>query len=86
MSELAGADADDGRFPDSGLPLLVDRGALSPDPAAIERVFAAHDWFNCWRDGIFHYRHFHSIAHEVIGIATAEVRVALGGPSGQDKS
>ncbi len=76
--------ADDGRFPNSALPLLVYRHALPPDPAAMERVFAAHDWSNGWRDGIFGYHHFHSTAHEVLGIARGKVRVAFGGPSGQE--
>ena len=76
--------ADDGRFPNSALPVLVYRQALPPDPAAMERVFAAHDWSNGWRDGIFDYRHFHSTAHEVLGIAAGAVRVAFGGPSGQE--
>jgi uncharacterized protein YjlB len=76
--------ADDGRFPNSALPLLVYRGALPPDPAAMERAFAANGWSNSWRDGIFDYHHFHSIAHEVLGIASGEVRVAFGGPSGQE--
>ena len=76
--------ADDGRFPNSALPLLVYRRALPPDPAAMERMFAAHDWSNGWRDGIFGYHHFHSIAHEVLGIAAGEVRVAFGGPAGRE--
>ena len=76
-------DADD-RFPNSRLPLLVYRGALPPDPAAMERAFAAHGWSNSWRNGIFDYHHFHSITHEVLGIAAGEVRVAFGGPSGRD--
>ncbi len=75
--------ADDGCFPNSVLPLLVYRGAVASDPAAMERTFAANRWSNAWRDGIFSYHHFHSIAHEVLGIARGEVQVAFGGPSGQ---
>ncbi len=59
--------ADDGKFPNSALPLLVYRAALPADPAAMERAFAANGWSNSWRDGIFRYHHFHSIAHEVSG-------------------
>lgn len=77
--------ADDGNcFPNSALPLLVYRRALPPDPAAMERAFAANGWSNAWRDGIFGYHHFHSIAHEVLGIAAGEARVAFGGPSGRE--
>lgn len=71
-------------FPNSSLPLLVYRAALPPDPGAMEQAFADHGWSNAWRDGVFRYHHFHSIAHEVLGIAAGEVRVAFGGPSGQD--
>jgi uncharacterized protein YjlB len=76
--------ADDGRFPNSALPLLVHRAALPADPAAMERTFAANGWSNAWRNGIFDYHHFHSTAHEVLGIAAGEVRVAFGGPAGQE--
>ena len=70
---------DDGRFPNSHLPLLLYRGALPADAAKMERTFASHGWSNSWRDGIFAYHHFHTIAHEVLGIAAGEVRVAFGG-------
>lgn len=76
--------ADDGWFPNSALPLLVHRRALPPDPGAMERAFAAHGWSNAWRDGIFGFHHFHSTAHEVLGIAAGAVRVAFGGPSGRE--
>jgi uncharacterized protein YjlB len=76
--------ADDGRFPNSALPLLLYCAALPADPAAMERAFAANGWSNSWRDGIFTYHHFHSTSHEVLGIAAGEVRVAFGGPAGQE--
>lgn len=74
---------DDGRFPNSWLPLLVYRQALARDADGMERVFADNGWSNAWQDGIFDYHHFHSIAHEVLGIARGEVQVAFGGPSGR---
>ncbi len=73
----------DGRFPNSRLPALVYRGALLADVDAMTRAFAANGWSNAWVDGIFPYHHFHSIAHEVLGIASGEVQVALGGPEGR---
>ena len=72
--------ADDGGIPNSRLPLLVYRGALPADAAAMERAFAAHDWSGGWRDGIFPFHHFHSNAHEVLGIARGEAQVMFGGP------
>lgn len=75
--------ADDGRFPNSTLPLLVYRAALPLDASAMERTFADNDWSNGWRDGIFPYHHFHSTAHEVLGVARGEVQVTFGGPLGR---
>lgn len=74
---------DDGQFPNSVLPLLVYRGALPAEPGEMERAFGANGWSNSWRNWIFDYHHFHSIAHEVLGIAAGEVKVAFGGPSGK---
>ncbi len=62
--------ADDGRFPNSSLPLLVYRRALPADADAMQRTFDKNGWSNVWRNGIFKYHHFHSIAHEVLGIAS----------------
>jgi uncharacterized protein YjlB len=73
---------DHGPFPNSPLPLLVYRGVLPADAAAIERAFALNGWGNAWRDGVFPFHHFHSNAHEVLGMASGEVSVALGGPKG----
>ena len=75
--------SDDGCFPNSPLSLLVYRGALPPDVGVMERTFRANDWSNTWRNGIFGYHHFHSIAHEVLGIAAGEADVEFGGPEGQ---
>jgi uncharacterized protein YjlB len=50
---------DDGRIPNSRLPVLVYRQALPADPAAMERRFAANEWSNGWRNGIYPFHHFH---------------------------
>ena len=50
----------------------------------MEQHFAAHGWANAWRNGIHPYHHFHSVTHEVLGIAAGEVRVMFGGPSGRE--
>lgn len=75
--------ADDGRIPNSRLPLLLYRQTLPAEPLAMERTFLRNGWSNGWRDGIFDYHHFHSIAHEVLGIAKGEAHVAFGGPRGR---
>lgn len=77
---------DDGIFPNSGLPALIYRGAISmsgTDPAAIfERLFEANGWAGSWRNGIYSYHHYHSTAHEVLGIYRGSAKVQLGGEKG----
>src|SRR5690242_4915858 len=75
--------ADDGAIPNSKLPLLVYRQALPADPAAIERIFTANRWPAAWRDSVHPFHHFHSDAHEVLGVASGSGKVLFGGPSGQ---
>jgi uncharacterized protein YjlB len=75
--------ADDGAVPNSHLPLLVYRQAVPADADAIERIFTANQWPAAWRAPVFPYHHFHSDAHEVLGVAQGESRVQFGGPGGQ---
>jgi uncharacterized protein YjlB len=79
--------ADDGTVPNNpALPLVVYRGALaeSSDRAAdCERLFARNGWPDAWRNGIYAHHHYHSTAHEVLGIAAGTARVRLGGEAGQ---
>jgi uncharacterized protein YjlB len=77
--------ADDGSIPNNALPLLLYRAALPADagPATLERLFASHGWGGMWRNGIYAFHHFHSTAHEVLGIAAGRARVRFGGPDGQ---
>lgn len=79
--------ADDGKIPNNPrLPLLHYVAALPSGEgdlaAGFERMFAANGWEGSWRNGIYHYHHFHSTAHEVLGIAKGTVNVRLGGPGG----
>src|SRR6059058_1861092 len=79
--------ADDGIVPNNPvLPLVVYRGALPPSgdrASACERMFAEHGWPDSWRNGIYGHHHYHSTAHEVLGIARGNARVRLGGEGGQ---
>ena len=78
---------DDGIVPNNpALPLVVYRGALpavGDRASACERMFAEHGWPDSWRNGIYGHHHYHSTAHEVLGIARGNARVRLGGESGQ---
>lgn len=75
--------ADDGAIPNSCLPMLVYRQAVPADPAEIERIFAANSWPPAWRDGVHPFHHFHSTAHEALGVARGYARVMFGGSSGR---
>jgi uncharacterized protein YjlB len=74
---------DDWAIPNSRLPLLVYRDAVPADAVGIERLFAANRWPPAWRNGVHSFHHFHSSAHEVLGVARGEVSVLFGGPGGK---
>jgi uncharacterized protein YjlB len=79
--------ADDGTIPNNPtLPMLVYPGVLDlsgPDPAAASIArFAAHGWRGAWRNGIYSFAHYHSRAHEVLGICAGRATVRLGGERG----
>lgn len=79
---------DDGTIPNNRFPLLLYRGVInaeSTDPAAqIEDHFAANNWTNSWRNGIYPFHHYHSTSHEVLGIYRGSATVRLGGEQGHD--
>lgn len=75
--------ADDGTFPNSRLPVLVYRGVLAPGkPGGFEELFERHGWSSSWRNGLYAVHHYHSTAHEVLGIFRGSVTARLGGPRG----
>lgn len=78
---------DDGVFPNNAqLPLIVYREAVTlpaRDPAAgFEDLFAEHHWPPAWRYGVFAYHHYHSTAHEVLGIFRGHATIQFGGEQG----
>jgi uncharacterized protein YjlB len=78
--------ADDGTVPNNPLPLVVYRGALKNEgdrATACESMFDRNGWPGAWRNGIYGHHHYHSTAHEVLGIAAGDARVRLGGDNGQ---
>ncbi len=62
------------------LPLLVYRAVLTADDLAFafEATFAANHWKPAWRFGIHPFAHYHSTAHEVIGVFRGTAAVLFG--------
>ena len=79
--------ADDGKFPNSVLPVVIYRNVFKPDEknlaAQFEQLFESNNWTNSWRDGIFTYHHYHSTTHEVMGVFKGNVKLHLGGEQGK---
>ena len=74
----------DARVPNNTLPVLVYRQSATPDAAELLSHFERNGWSNGWTNVIYPFHHFHSKAHEVLGIAQGRVEVRLGGEAGLD--
>ena len=78
---------DDGEIPNNErLPLLLYRQAVdlpARDPASVfEALFTANGWPAAWRNGVFPFHHFHSTAHEALGVYAGSATVRFGGEAG----
>jgi uncharacterized protein YjlB len=79
---------DDGRIPNSKLPLLIYRNVFSgeSDASKLKKQFAANNWTNSWVNGIYPYHHYHSTSHEVLGVYAGSALLHLGGKAGKKLS
>jgi uncharacterized protein YjlB len=72
--------------PNSTLPVLLYRSVLplhaAGNSSAFRERFKGTGWTGIWTDTIYDYTHFHSNAHEVLGIAEGKVTLWLGGDRG----
>jgi uncharacterized protein YjlB len=78
---------DDGTFPNNPThPLILYKKAIkfSQGKGAdiIEEIFQGNKWGGSWRNGIYPFHHYHSTAHEVLGIYQGDARVQFGGEEG----
>ena len=68
-------------------PALLYRSALEAEDGDVadrlEEAFTQNGWTGCWRWGVYDFHHFHSNAHEVLGVARGEARLTIGGPDGE---
>ena len=76
-----------GDFPNNpNIPLVLYRQAVTlygADPGEIiADAFRKNGWGGIWRNGIYGVHHYHSTAHEVLGIYAGAGIVQFGGPDG----
>jgi uncharacterized protein YjlB len=57
-----------------------DRGNKGAD--WLEKKFAANNWTNSWRWGVYPFHHYHSNTHEVLGVFRGSALLHLGGEKG----
>ena len=79
---------DDGTFPNNdALALILMHQVFDPTTknlvGSIEETFHVNAWRGSWRNGIFTFHHYHSTAHEVLGLYAGRVKAQFGGPDGQ---
>jgi uncharacterized protein YjlB len=75
----------DEMMPNSPLPVVIYRKVESEEVPArgFEALFQSNGWRGIWRNGVYDFDHFHSNAHEVLGVARGSARLQLGGEAGQ---
>jgi len=78
---------DDGVFPNSVLPLLLYRQALTSETAdlasMLEERLGENDWCNSWRNGVYSFSHYHSSTHEVLAVFRGSATLHVGGENGR---
>ena len=80
--------ADDGATPNHPhWPMLAYRAVITADQLladerAFDSLFERNGWPVGFRNGIYRFTHFHSVTHEVLGIASGSARVQFGGDGG----
>nr|WP_204498720.1 cupin domain-containing protein [Aquibacillus albus] len=72
---------DDGRIPNSELPLIIYPKVLE-NPRSCTAIFQLNNWKNNWTGGVFSYHHFHSNSHEVLGVVSGNAMIMFGGEHG----
>lgn len=79
---------ENGNFPNNQkLPVLLYKGVFhfneNKTAGLIEDVFIKNNWGGSWRNGIYNFQHYHSTAHEALGVYGGWAEVQLGGPDNE---
>ncbi|CEG29314.1 cupin domain-containing protein [Bacillus sp. B-jedd] len=75
---------DDGQIPNNPeLQVIIYEGVFTDNPNGIEETFNRNKWTGSWSGGIFDFHHYHSNAHEVLGVKSGNATVLLGGDTGE---
>lgn len=73
-------------MPNSRLPVVIYRAVLTATvdrDGDFQRLFDANGWRGIWRNGVYDYDHYHSNAHEVLGVERGSADLQLGGAGGR---
>lgn len=76
---------DDGSIPNNpDLPMLVYPSVISQNDARADcrTRLARHDWGGTWVNGVYRFHHYHSTAHEFLGVLAGRATLVLGGAEG----
>lgn len=52
---------------------------------SFEDCFSMNNWPAAWRNGLYDFHHYHSTAHEVLGVYSGWVLACFGGPGGREE-
>lgn len=81
--------SDNDSFPNnSRLPVVIYKDIFSNQVDLVntfETCFAENHWPAAWRNGLYDFHHYHSTAHEVLGIYSGWVVACFGGPGGREE-
>ncbi|WP_237582647.1 cupin domain-containing protein [Pontibacillus yanchengensis] len=75
---------DDGTIPNNAqLPLVLYPSVLNNEQDSMDNRFLKEGWGDTWIGGVFDYHHFHSTAHEVLGVLSGAATIQFGGKKGE---
>jgi uncharacterized protein YjlB len=72
-------------FPNSTLPIVIYRNALdiaTGDSESVIEVFKSNNWGDTWTNSVYPIHHYHSTAHEVLGVSAGCAKIQFGGADG----